>query len=189
VPSRNYVVARDQPVDVGLREHLIVGDDGHVRVERPDGLGRGLGLLLTHPVGGVDDLALEVGHIDDIEVDHTDGAHAGRGKVEQARGTQAAGADEQRLRAQQPGLTFRTDLGDEQVAAVALLLLATQHHGRGPRQAGGLPGLEATAHGCHIGVAHLLRVWAANSDRVPPAQYNTRGSAWSGAVPPICCSR
>ena len=41
--------------------------------------------LLADAVGGVDDLALQVGEVDDIEVDDAEGAHAGRGEVEQGR--------------------------------------------------------------------------------------------------------
>ena len=72
----------------------------------------------------MDDLALQVGDVDDVEVDDADGAHAGRREVEHRRRAEAAGADEEHAGVQQPGLAVRADLRDEQVARVALLLLA-----------------------------------------------------------------
>ena len=69
---------------------------------------------------------------------------------------ETAGADEQRLRAEQPRLAGRADLGDQEMAAVALLLLGRQDDRRLPRQPGRLPGLEAAAHRGDVGVAELL---------------------------------
>ena len=103
----------------------------------------------------MDDLALEVADVDDIEVDDADGPDAGRGEVERRRRAEAAGADEQRLRAQQLRLALGADLGDEQVAAVALLLVRGQDDGRVERQAGALPLLETAGHRGDVGVAHL----------------------------------
>ena len=83
----------------------------------------GLDLALPDPVGRVDDLALEVADVDDVEVDDADGPDAGRGEVERGRRPEPAGADQERLRAEELRLAGRADLGDQQVAAVALLLL------------------------------------------------------------------
>ena len=118
-------------------------------------IARGLDLALADPVGRVDDLALEVADVDDVEVDEADRADARGGEVERGRRTEAAGADEQRLRAEQPGLAGRADLRDQQVAAVALLLLGGQDDRRLEVEAGALPGLEAAAHRGDVGVAHL----------------------------------
>ena len=120
------VVAGDDPLDVRGDEHLLVGDDLDLGVERVDRPLRGLDLALPHPVGRVDDLALEVADVDDVEVDDADRPDAGGGEVERRRRAEAAGADEQRLRAEQPRLAGGADLGDQQVAAVALLLLGGQ---------------------------------------------------------------
>jgi hypothetical protein len=49
-------------------------DDGDVRVEGVDRDPRGLDLALPDAIGRVDDLALEVADIDDIEVDEPDRA-------------------------------------------------------------------------------------------------------------------
>ena len=94
-------------------------------------------LLLAHAVGGVDDLALEVREVDDVEVDDADRPDARGGEVERRRATQPAGADQQHLRLEQLRLALRADLGDQQVPAVALLLLVGQDapaaSTRGPR--------------------------------------------------------
>ena len=75
---------------------------------------------------------------------------AGRGEVERGRRAEPAGADEQRLRAEQLRLALGADLGDQQVAAVALLLLGGQDdrrlrsRGPAPFQAWKPPDIEAT---------------------------------------------
>ena len=53
-------------------------------------------------------------------------------------------------------LALRADLGDQQVAAVALLLLLAEGDRLVPREAGRLPRLEPTGHRGHVGVAELL---------------------------------
>ena len=57
-----------------------------------------------------------------------------------------AGADQQHLRLEQLRLAGRAHLGDQQVAAVAGLLLLGQADGLGPLEALALPGLEAALH-------------------------------------------
>ena len=49
-----------------------------------------LDLALPDPVGRVDDLALEVGQVDDVEVDDADGPDAGGREVEGGRAAEAA---------------------------------------------------------------------------------------------------
>jgi hypothetical protein len=49
----------------------------------------------------VDDLALEVGDVDDVVVDDAERPHAGRGEVERGRRAEAAGAEQQDLRVEQ----------------------------------------------------------------------------------------
>ena len=121
-------------LDVVGAEHDLVGHDLDVGVEVGDGhLGR-LDLAHAHAVGAVDDLALQVGGVDDVEVDDADGAHAGRGHVQHGRGAQAAGADEEHLGVEQPGLALGADLGDEQVPRVARLLLRRSARWAAPRR-------------------------------------------------------
>ena len=117
------VVAGDDPVDVARVEHLLVADHRDVGVERLDRLAGRVDLLLADPGRVVDHLALEVGQVDGVEVDDADRADAGRGQVEGSRRAEPAGADHEHLRVEQLRLSLGPDLGDQQVTAVALLLL------------------------------------------------------------------
>ena len=71
---------------VGAGEHGVVLDDLRVLVEAVEHLLGGVDL--EHADGGlrVDDLALQVGFVDDVEVDQADGADAGGGEIEGKRG-------------------------------------------------------------------------------------------------------
>ncbi len=149
------VVAGDEPLDVLGDQHLLVEDDVDLRVERVDRLPGAFDLALPHPIGRVDDLALEVADIDDVEVDDPDRPDTRRGEVQRSRGTETAGADEQRLRAEQLRLAGRADLRDQQVAAVALLLLGGQDDRCLELEPGALPALEPARHRGDVGVAHL----------------------------------
>ena len=93
--------------------------DLHVGVERLDRLLRRLGLRLAEPLGRVDDLALQVGRVDDVVVDDAERPDAGGGQVERGGGAEAARADQQHARVEELDLALLADLGDQQVAAVA----------------------------------------------------------------------
>ena len=74
-------------------------------------VGLGDRLLGRHGLGlpdvglPVDDLALQVGLVDLVELRDAERADAGRGQVEQGRAAQAAGTDDQHLGVLQPLLT------------------------------------------------------------------------------------
>ena len=74
----------------------------------------------------VDDLALQVGLVDHVELDDADGADAGGGEVQQRRRAQPARADDQHLGVLQPLLPVHAQVGDDQVPAVARDLFARQ---------------------------------------------------------------
>ena len=67
----------------------------------------------------MDDLALQVGCVDDVEVDEAEGADSGGGEIEGERGAEAAGADAEDLRGFELLLAFHADLGQDEVAGVA----------------------------------------------------------------------
>ncbi len=113
-------------------------------------------LALADPIVRVEDLALEVGEVDDVEVDDADRSDAGGREIEGGRAAETAGADQQRLRLEQPGLAGGADLRDEQVPAVALLLLRAEDDRCFPREAGRLPRLEPARHRRDVRVAELL---------------------------------
>jgi hypothetical protein len=72
----------------------------------------------------VDDLPLQVGLVDHVELDDADGAHAGGGQVQQGRRAQPAGTDDQHLRLLEAFLPGQPQIGNDQVAAIALNFLA-----------------------------------------------------------------
>ena len=67
----------------------------------------------------MDDLALQVAGVDDVEVDEAEGADAGGGEVEGERRAEAAGADAEDLRRLELLLALHADLGQDEVARVA----------------------------------------------------------------------
>ena len=83
----------------------------------------------------VEDLALQVGGVDDVHVDDADRAHPGRGQVERGRRAEAARAEQEDLRLEQLWLARLADLGEQQVALVAVALLG----GEGPGVTQGRP--------------------------------------------------
>ena len=65
------------------------------------------------------DLALQVGEVDAVVVDDRDAADAGRAEVQRHRRAEAAGADHQRVRGEQPPLALDADVVEQEVARVA----------------------------------------------------------------------
>ncbi len=89
VPRREVVRAVDDDVVAG--EHLqriraidrmLVPEDDQVGVDRPELLLGAVDLGPAHVAGEVDDLALEVRDVDDVEVGQADRADARRGQIE-----------------------------------------------------------------------------------------------------------
>ena len=131
-------VARREVVDA-VDDHVVVLDDLDDVVEASrrvwylttltSGLSASIALRadstfgIADAVGGVDHLALEVGEVDDVVVDDAERADAGGGEVERGRRAEAAGAEQQHLRVEQLQLALEADLGEQQVARVALALL------------------------------------------------------------------
>ena len=97
-------------------------NDLHVRVEGPDRRGRGVRLGGAHRGGGVDDLALQVGHVHDVVVHDPQGARARGRQVQGRRGAQAPGAYEQDAGGADALLAGHPHLGYQGVATVALQL-------------------------------------------------------------------
>ena len=97
-------------------------NDLHVRVEGPDRRGRGVRLGGAHRGGGVDDLALQVGHVHDVVVHDPQGARARGRQVQGRRGAQAPGAYEQDAGGADALLAGHPHLGYQSVATVALQL-------------------------------------------------------------------
>lgn len=74
----------------------------------------------------MDDLALQVGLVDLVELGDAEGADAGRGEIEKGRAAQAARADDEDLGVLEPLLPVHADVRDDQVPAVATDLVVGQ---------------------------------------------------------------
>ena len=119
-PVHDHVVFGENLQRVATIDRMLVADDVQVGV---DGLQLllGAGDLGPADVGReVDDLALEVRDVDDVEIDQPDRANPGRGQVERQRRAQPAGADAEDLRSLEPLLPLHRHLGHDQVAGIAL---------------------------------------------------------------------
>ena len=119
----DQVVVGEDPQHVVVVEALVVDDHVDERVGLGQRLLRGDRLGLPDVALPVDDLALQVGLVDLVELGDAEGADAGRGQVEQGGAAEAAGPDHQDLGVLQPLLPRHPDVGDDQVPAVAAYLV------------------------------------------------------------------
>ena len=145
----------EDPLDVLGVEPLLERHDVHVRVERLDRALRRCDLRLAEPLGRVDDLALEVRVVDDVAVDDPERPDARGREVERGRRAEAAGADQEDAGVEQLLLALLADLGDEQVARVALALRRCERDGRDERVAVPLPVGEPAGEVDRVLVAEL----------------------------------
>ena len=81
---------------------------------------RRVDLAVADAVEVVEDLALQVRGVDLVHVDDADRADAGRGEVQRGRRAEAAGAEQEHLGVEQLGLALDADLGQQEVALVAV---------------------------------------------------------------------
>ena len=139
---------------VGAQAH-VVGDHVDVGVEGGERLLGRVDLALADAVDVVQDLALQVRVVDHVHVDDADGADPGRGQVQGGRRAEPAGAQQQHLGVEQLELALLADLGQQQVALVAVALLGAEGARRLPLAALVLPLVEAAGHRDHVGVAEL----------------------------------
>ena len=77
----------------------------------------------------MDDLALQVGEVDNVVVDDADGTDPGGGQIEQQRRAEAAGTDHQDLRAEKARLAFAADFLQQDVTGITLNLFFAEVHG------------------------------------------------------------
>ena len=93
--------------------------DLNVRIQIRKARLRRLRLRLADIARTKRNLPLQVGEIDDVEIDEAEFADAGRGEIQTERRAESTGADQQHLGVLELELTFHADLGHDQVAAVA----------------------------------------------------------------------
>ena len=77
-------------------------------------------------IRAIENLPLQVGEVDLVRIGDGELADAARGKVERRGTTQAAGADDKRVRRAQPLLPLDSYFVEQDVAAVAEELLVVQ---------------------------------------------------------------
>ena len=151
------VVLIEDLAGVLATQHDVVLDDADIAVERRQRDLRRRRLEHPDPILGVEDLALQVAPVDGVEVDKPDRPDAGGRKVERSRTAEPTRSDEQHLGVEQLSLTLDPDLGNQQVAAVALLLLGREHPGNDEVETRLLPSAVAAGHRLDVGVAELLQ--------------------------------
>ena len=81
----------------------------------------------------MDDLALQVGEVDGVEIRQVQFADASGGQVHRHRGAQATEADDQRTAVFQAQLAVDVDMLQQNLSAIAQQLLIGQH-GRRPTE-------------------------------------------------------
>ena len=132
-------------------------DDVHVGVERAEHLRARLDLGPPDIGRGVEDLALEVGHVDDVAVHQADGADAGRGEVDAPSASRGPPAPiSSTFERRSLPLALLAHLGQQEVAAVALDLLGGERLVLHDGQAGLRPLLEAALQVGHVLVAQVV---------------------------------
>src|SRR5215831_8801695 len=78
----------------------------------------------------MDDLALQIGLVDDVEVDDAQRADAGSSQVQQGGRAESPGANAEHLRVLQPLLARHPDVRDDQMPGIALDLIDRELGGR-----------------------------------------------------------
>src|SRR5262252_8939598 len=78
----------------------------------------------------MDDLPLQVGLVDDVEVDDAKRADAGSGQVQQCGRAESPGANAEHLRVLQPLLARHPNVRDDQMPGIALDLIDRELGGR-----------------------------------------------------------
>ena len=109
----------EDPVDVVGGEPLTVGDDFHVRVQLANSPLRRLDLRLPERGRRVEHLTLEIRLVHEVVVHDPEAADACSAEVERSRRAEAAGADDEHVRGEEPLLARDADLRDQDVSAVA----------------------------------------------------------------------
>ena len=113
------VVVLEDLEGVGAREHGLVLDDVERGIERDEFFFGGVELFAANVFGRVDDLALQIAGVDDVEVDEAQCADAGRGQIERERRAESARAHAENACGFQLLLALHAHLGQDEVARVA----------------------------------------------------------------------
>jgi hypothetical protein len=102
--------------------------DLDVRIEVADPVTRRFELGMPDVARAVEHLPLQVGDVDDVEIDEAERADSRRREIERGRRPQPARADEQHTRRLDPLLAVEADVRQDEVAAIAVELFAGEIH-------------------------------------------------------------
>ncbi len=116
----------------------------------------------------MDHLALQVRGVDDVVVDEPDLADPGGRQVQPGRRPEAARAEQEHLRVEHLHLPLEADLGNEDVARVALLLLRGERARRDDGEAAVAPEGDAAGHRADVLVAEVLGEGLGGQRRADP---------------------
>ena len=97
-------------------------------IERRHRGGEAVHLAPADAVRAMRHLTLQVGQLDDVVIDQAERADAGGGEIQRQRTAKPAGADHQHTRLAQTRLAGAADLGEQDVARVALDLVFAELH-------------------------------------------------------------
>ena len=107
-------------------DSLLQGNDAHIGIQCRQRGARGFNFRRADRIGAVENLALQVGEVDLVRVGEGEFSDAAGGEVERRGATQAAGADDERVRRAQPLLALDAYFIEQDMAAVAEELLVVQ---------------------------------------------------------------
>ena len=77
----------------------------------------------------MDDLALQISEVDDVEVNQPERSHARRGKVQSQRRTESTSADAEHTRCLELLLTIKPDFGHDEVPRIPQDLVFSERIG------------------------------------------------------------
>ncbi len=105
-----------------------MGFDLHAGVDRGERVPGAVDLQRTDTIGRMHDLPLQIGQVDPVGIGDAKGPDPGGGEIEQQRRAEAAGADDEDARGQQPDLPLLADFIEDQMPGIALKLLLRELH-------------------------------------------------------------
>jgi hypothetical protein len=97
-----------------------------MRVDVAQAIARGGRLGASHVARAMDDLALQIGRVDRVEVHKAERADPRGGQIERDRRTESARTDDEHARALEPALPLGAHLGQHEVARVAQELVGLE---------------------------------------------------------------
>ena len=106
-------------------------DNFDAGIDALEGVTSGLALVAADVLGAVDDLALEIGEIDGIEIDETEASNARGGEIHGDGGAESAGADAEDAGGFDALLAGEADFRENQVPRVAADFFIAQFHKSG----------------------------------------------------------